>query len=236
MNTAQLDKILADHALWLDGKGGKKANLMEADLTGADLTEADLMEADLVWARLTGANLTKTNLMEADLASARLTRANLTKTNLTGANLSAANLMEVDLASARLTGANLTRAKLTKANLTGANLTKADLMEADLTGANLTGAKLRKAPVIKNIDAAILAEIEKGGKLDMESWHTCATTHCRAGWTVILAGEAGKALEDKIGTNAAAALIYAASRPGQPVPDWFASNENAMADLRKGAG
>ena len=88
-------------------------------------------------------------------------------------------------------------------------------------------------PVIASIDAAILAAIEAPGHaLDMKMWHTCGTTHCRAGWAITLAGEAGAALERAIGSAAAGTLIYAASRPNQPVPDFYASNEDALADLR----
>ena len=42
----------------------------------------------------------------------------------------------------------------------------------------------------------------------MGSWHTCDTTHCIAGWAVRLAGDEGKALEEKFGTaNAGLALL-----------------------------
>ena len=105
------------------------------------------------------------------------------------------------------------------------------------TRANLTNAELACAiPVIPNIDAAILAAIEApGNALDMRHWHTCGTTHCRAGWAVVLAGDAGTKLEYAIGSSAAGALIYAVSRPDQPVPDFYASDWVALADLRAGA-
>ena len=91
-----LAKILADHRLWIEGKGG---------------TRADLAGAYLVGAYLVGANLVGANLYGAYLVGAYLVGANLTGANLTGANLVGANL----------TGANLTRANLTGANLTGAD-------------------------------------------------------------------------------------------------------------------
>lgn len=78
-------------------------------------------------------------------------------------------------------------------------------------------------------DAAIRSE---GCGLDRARWHhPCGTTHCRGGWAIVKAGQAGKDLEDAIGSNAAAALIYNASRPGRPVPDFYAGDEAAMADL-----
>jgi len=68
----------------------------------------------------------------------------------------------------------------------------------------------------------------------MSDWHTCETTHCRAGWAITLAGDAGKALEDKIGPAAAAAAIYIASDPKlERIPDFHCSNETAMADMKR---
>lgn len=107
---------------------------------------------------------------------------------------------------------------------------------ARLTGATLTGAIGVRAPIIPNIDAAILAAIEAPGcALEMANWHSCNTTHCRAGWAVHLCGDAGYALEDRVGSAAAGALIYAASRPGVPVPNFYSTNKDAMADIRKHA-
>jgi uncharacterized protein YjbI with pentapeptide repeats len=163
--------------------------------------------------------------------------------DLRGAHLSDADLSGVDLRGAYLSGAYLRGADLRGADLRGEDLSDADLSGAYLRGADLSGAYLSGAylsganiPTVENIDAKILAEIEAGGKLDMRLWHTCETTHCRAGWAIALAGKPGKELEEKVGSNAAGALIYAASRPGLPVPNFFATDEEAMADIRKCAG
>ncbi len=68
----------------------------------------------------------------------------------------------------------------------------------------------------------------------MGSWHVCETTHCRAGWVVTLAGEAGKAMEWCLGTPAAAAIIYLASDPKiEKMPNFYADNETAMADMKR---
>ena len=145
-----------------------------------------------------------------------------------------------DLTGADLTGADLTRADLTGADLTGADLTGAVLRDAVLRDAVLTDAVLRDAdlrvtiPVIPNIDRAILDAVKQEGcSLDMSKWHTCETTHCRAGWAITLAGPVGKTLEEVLGASVAGALIYNASRPGKRVPDFHASNEDAMADMEK---
>lgn len=174
---------------------------------------AEVLEKHRLWL------LGKKGGVRADLRWADLIEANLSEANLSEANLRGADLRWADLSWANLRGANLSGA-----NLRGANLSGADLSETD---------GLPSAPVVESIDAAILEAIDGGGCLAMNAWHTCETTHCRAGWAVNLAGEAGKELERKYGTNVAGALIYNASRPGQRIPNWFAEDEEAMADLRK---
>ncbi len=183
-----------------------------ADLTGADLTGAVFAGADLTGADFTGAVLRDAVFAGADLRGAVFAGAVLT--------------------GAVLTGADLTGADLTGAVLTGAVLTGADLRAADLTGAVLTGAVLTGVPIVQNIDARILDAVETVGDLDMSKWHTCATTHCRAGWAIVLAGKSGQDLETKVGAANAGALIYAASRPGKPIPSFYASNDATLADLR----
>ena len=109
-------------------------------------------------------------------------------------------------------------------------------IEGQLSGANLSGANLSDADVsaIEMIDSKILEAIgENPSNIPMGSWHTCETAHCRSGWAITLAGQKGKDLEKKIGPSAAGALIYAASRPGKPVPNFYASTEEAFADIKK---
>lgn len=212
-------------------------DLRWANLRGAYLSSADLRQADLTGADFYGANLRGANLGGANLRGARLGGANLREAYLRGANLRAAYLGAADLRRADLTGADLDGANLHRANLRDARLGGANLRGAVLRDARLDGALgLPDAPVVPNIDADILAELEAGGKLDMSSWHSCATTHCRAGWAVVLAGEAGRKLEEATSTYLAGYLIYKASRPDVPPPDFFATNEEAMKDLKRCAG
>ena len=135
---------------------------------------------------------------------------------------------------ADLSGANLSGAYLSGADLRGAYLSGADLSGADLRGAYLSGADLRGAPKIENIHQAIYAAASALDALDMDQWHNaCGTAHCRAGWAVVLAGEAGKALEAKIGTPAAATLIYLASDPElDRFPSFYCNNAKALADMK----
>ena len=162
----------------------------------------------------------------AVLRHAVLRDAVLRDADLRGADLSGAVLRGADLSGAVLSGA-----VLRDADLRGADLRDADLSGADLSGADLSGADLDSAPVVAGIDAAILAAVRApGARLNMGDWHTCETTHCRAGWAVHLAGEAGYALEERVGPAAAGALIYAASG-SHPVPNFYATDAEAMADL-----
>ena len=67
----------------------------------------------------------------------------------------------------------------------------------------------------------------------MESWHTCDTTHCRGGWVVHKAGEAGRKLEAFHNTALAAQLIYKASGYDINPCRFYDSNEDAMADMKR---
>ena len=193
------------------------ADLRDADLIGANLIGANLIGANLIGANLSSASLRDTNLIDADLRHANLSGANLRDTNLSGANLRDADLSGADLRRADLLGADLSGANLIGTNLIGANLRHGDLF-----------------PIIKNIHSAVYEAASAVAALDMKKWHTCGTTHCRAGWVTTLAGKGGKALESIYGTAAAAALIYQASDPTlERIPDFYALNADALADMRR---
>jgi uncharacterized protein YjbI with pentapeptide repeats len=72
MTNEQLEQILADHKLWIEGKGGIRAYLTDAVLRRAELSFADLTRADLTEAILIGADLTDAVLARADLTDAYL--------------------------------------------------------------------------------------------------------------------------------------------------------------------
>jgi hypothetical protein len=254
MNQTGLTDILAKHKLWREGdSSGARANLAGADLAGADLAGADLAGADLARANLAGADLA-----DADLARANLAGADLARANLAGADLARANLARANLADANLAGANLAGANLAGADLAGADLADADLADARnvptgiekkdppepykrATGPTDYAARAAhyrelhpNVPIVENLDKRILGVIESGvGKLDMSQWHSCETTHCRAGWAIHLAGERGYALEREYSSQTAGRMIYLAST-GRSA-HFFASNERALEDLRRRA-
>jgi len=103
---------------------------------------------------------------------------------------------------------------------------------ANLSGANLSGANW--IPEIKDIHKSVYQAASAKDALDMSTWHNeCGTAHCRAGWVIMLAGEGGKVMEGIMGASAAAALIYAKNDPSmERVPDWYCTNEEALADMK----
>lgn len=149
--------------------------------------------------------------------------------NIRDADLAAANLQGADLKYADLKGANLEGADLAGADLTGVNLQDTKMKGADLAGAELG----LEVPIIENIHKKIYKAASSENALEMDEWHTCETTHCIAGWAVVLAGEQGKKLEEKITTATAATLIYHKSDPKNRVPSFYKSNEEALEELKQ---
>ena len=90
-------------------------------------------------------------------------------------------------------------------------------------------------PVVPNLHKRIYEAVTQPDALDMVHWHTCATTHCRAGWVVTLAGDGGKRMEERFGTSLAAMKIYDASCPGFTINPcrFHDSNEDALADMKR---
>ena len=125
MTQEELDTVLADHKLWLEEKGGRRANLYGAKLDFLDMTGAILC----------GANLNATNLH----------RAKMTNADLNGASLCGANLYGADLTRANLCGVGFYGAILTRAKLDGADLTDASFEGAEIEGGRKVIRLLRRA-------------------------------------------------------------------------------------------
>lgn len=89
-------------------------------------------------------------------------------------------------------------------------------------------------PEIINIHTTVLNAASNCEALDMGDWHTCDTTHCRAGWVVVLAGEKGLKLEKQTSTLFAAMQIYKKSSEIKVFTRrFFESNEEAMVDMKR---
>ena len=112
MDKNEIREVLEQHQLWLEHKGGKRADLSRANLSCTSLSGANLCNTNLCGANLSGASLCSANLCGADLRYADLSSVNLYGANLNVANLYGANLCNADLSGASLSGANLCDANL----------------------------------------------------------------------------------------------------------------------------
>jgi hypothetical protein len=90
-------------------------------------------------------------------------------------------------------------------------------------------------PIIPDIHKAVYAAASHPGSLAMENVHTCENTHCRGGWIVTLAGEAGRNLERFYNWELAAMKIYDASAPGFKINParFYDSNAAALEDMKR---
>jgi hypothetical protein len=127
------------------------------------------------------------------------------------------------------------RDSLARARARALDLDLALALALDLDLAALLGPRLQPIP---QLDATILrvVEVDHRWGLEMGSYHNtgggCGTTHCRAGSAIVL-HPMGAELERVFGSWLAGAVIYRVSTGS--VPDFFASNEDAMADMRRAA-
>ncbi|QEE24493.1 pentapeptide repeat-containing protein [Rhodanobacter glycinis] len=214
--SCELDAEIAGKSYGIQiGFAVKKALADGSDLSGSDLSGSNLR----------GSNLRGSNLRGSDLSGS----------DLSGSDLSGSDLSGSDLRGSDLSGSDLSGSNLRGSNLRGSNLRGSDLSGSDLSGSDLRGSNLSKCPVkIDNIHSAVYAAASAPKALNMSQWHTCETTHCRAGWVIALAGEGGRALEFACGTPTAAAMIYVASDPDlKRIPDFYCGNDAALDDMRR---
>jgi Cysteine-rich CPCC/Pentapeptide repeats (8 copies) len=225
--------------VWMIGTRLRGANMRGVLMYDAVLSYARLNGADLSRSRLIGSRFAYGVLREANLSWANAHKADFTEADLSGADLTFGSFEGACFDDAILTGATITGAYFNAATFKGTILKGLDLTTANFSGAIIDGAIITRedfpdAPVVPDIHKAIYAAASAPGALDMLTWHSCETTHCRAGWAVTLAGAAGAALEDRLGTPAAATLIYLASDPHlKRIPDFHASDEDALADMKR---
>ena len=156
MTKEELAAVLAEHKAWLEGNGGKRANLAYARLVGARLVDARLAYASLV---------------DASLADARLDGARLDGARLVDARLAYARLDGASLVGARLDGASLAYARLAYARLDGASLVGARLDGARLDGARLDGARLDGAKINAKTAIGILRRATRSDGYEFFLWH-----------------------------------------------------------------
>ncbi len=152
-------------------------------------------------------------------------------------NLARARDMALDMALARARARALARARARDLDMAlDMALARARARDLDLARArDLVNHLLEIAgdeiPLIIDLDKRILEDIENNGFfLNQDTWHTCETTHCRAGFSELYAEDVGKEMVKHLGHWLTGALIYKKST-GR-IPNFYASNEDALADVR----
>lgn len=128
----ELDIVVENHQLWINGEGGKRA---------------DLSFTDLKWLNLKGKDLRGVNFEGANLRGVNLMKAVLTGVNLEGADLELSNLKLAGLGWANLKRVNFTWANLRNANLEGANLKGVCLWETSGDGKYIKTIQITKYTV-----------------------------------------------------------------------------------------
>lgn len=124
------------------------------------------------------------------------------------------------------------KSNLHSADLYNANLHSADLSGADLSGANLSSANLSEAKIDYQLETGLIEKIAQQvvnnpDTLEMNTWHTCDTTHCIAGWACHLAIN-GKEMEATHGTQIAGLLLLGAEAHSH----FFDENDKALEYLK----
>ena len=169
----ELNEILENHKLWLNGEGGECANLRGADLRYANLYNIDLRCADLNSADLNSADLRCANLRGASLNSANLNSANLSGASLYNANLSGASLYNANLYSSNLNNANLNNVK-TNMYTIGYNLACSE--EGSFIGYKKAGKYIVKLLIMedskRNSATTLKCRCDKAKVLDIEKIDT----------------------------------------------------------------
>lgn len=208
-------------------------SLEGAKLNGAYLTRADISEEDLTGAHLNGAYFNGANLRYTILTGAKLRGANFIGADLTSTIMSGADCTGANFSRANFTNTNVIDATLTRANFTETNFRLSYLSWAKYNGANFRGVKFKGVPVIKNIHQKVYEAASKPDALNMLAWHSCETTHCRAGWVIELGGSQAKELERRTTTAFAAALIYFKSDPSMTsLPNFYDVEQAALEDMK----
>ena len=122
MKQEELNKILAEHKLWLENEGGNRADLSGSNLRNSVLRNSDLRNSDLSGSDLSGSVLSGSDLRDSDLIDS---------------DLIGSDLRDSDLRCSDLRNSDLSDSVLRNSDLSDSDLRGSDLRGCDLYGANL---------------------------------------------------------------------------------------------------
>jgi hypothetical protein len=167
----------------------------------------DFHHSDLTWATFIGAKM----------QHAVLTVCVAQKADFTGADLTASDFFAAKLSKSDFRGADLRGVKFAASTLTWCKFNK---------GAMAAG--WEDLPEIPDLRQQILQQLENGGRLDMSAWHKCQTTHCIAGWAIVLADAKFQSVRHNPALVGAGLFV----RSDGMVPNFFGSEPEAMIWLK----
>ena len=231
---------LADAGIDLRGEtlwGLVAAGIDSCGETLACLADAGIdLRGETLWG-LVAAGVDLTDATPAGLHREGIDLRGETLSELAAAGVDLGGLSRGDLRSATLadlTGTDLRGLEVPDLVALGVDLTS--MMRADLPAAGIRPLPA-DVPVVPDLHERMADAVGADGEhLRMQRWHSgCGTVHCRAGWAVVLAGEAGRALERRYDTPSAATMIYLVSDPEYPLPDWYGDDADALASIRAAA-
>lgn len=189
----EMKRILADHKLWLDGKGGCRAVLagkklsgmgnvlMGADLRRADLSFAFLKSINVSRADFRGANLGSINMLDCKLSFAILCEANIVQASFVDSDLFESNFRKSSLLYADMSNTNLFNADMREAIMRGVNfddsaLIRTDFSDSDLIDAHFYGAMVKDAnfsrTVVEHSIASLLVSLYELHVVDIGKAHS----------------------------------------------------------------
>ena len=177
----ELNEILENHKLWLNGEGGECANLRGADLRYANLSGANLNSANLSGASLYNANLRGASLYNANLYSSNLNNANLNnvKTNMYTIGYNLACSEEGSFIGYKKAGKYIVKllimedSKRNSATTLKCRCDKAKVLDIEKID---TGEKVESVPSDYDINFIYgVGEIVKVDDFDENRWNECST-------------------------------------------------------------
>jgi hypothetical protein len=87
MTADQIAAAIAAHKVWLEGRGGKRA-----DMRGANMRGADMQGANMRGANMQGANMRDADMRDADMRDADMQGADMRGADMQGADMQGAKI------------------------------------------------------------------------------------------------------------------------------------------------
>ena len=144
MTKEEIAAVLAEHKSWLEGNGGKRANMRYANMRGANMRYADMRGADMRYANMRYAKMEGANMESADMEGAKMEGANMEGANMRYANMRGANMRYANMRGADMRGADMRYANMEGANMEGADMRYANMRYAKINDKTVIGI-LRRA-------------------------------------------------------------------------------------------